>query len=822
MAPRPHGRLDLNRDLIYRLREGSLGGIRLLRRPSDANAASRQPISRQPIRRQPTPSQEVTLSRKSTITPLLVTTMLAGVGPLSPVLAQESAAVGSFTVEQEEGAGEILFEADSVGRDEADGPIIAEGDVRAFFGQRYLRADRLTYDPESDVVTAEGNVSITDEDMETVFAGRVILSGDLRDGIAENFSALLAENARIAADSAIQEQGARTRLNRAVYTACNVCDSDGDAKTPTWRIKSLRVTRDLERKVIRFHHAFLEIKGVPILYTPFLQGPDPTVERQSGFLTPRVGASSRLGFNFELPYYFALSNSHDATFYPKFTAADGVLWQGEYRRRATNGYHVFQGGVIDFDNDSLADNGIPFNEQEIPGVRWHYFGRGYQNFGDHWRASYDVERVSDDTYLRRYDVERRGDLRQTLDRGRTNQLRSNARLARTGEHSRLTIDTFLFQGLRTSDDASTTPYILPLIDYEHRLTENYFGGDIALNANLASIYRIAGTDSQRFTASANWENDIITDSGHRFNFFGQIRSDAFFYQDLDQGTEICNDPNAACADDFFGLRTQDDNEFVGRLAPTVGAEWSFPVAKRTENARFIIEPRVQLVASPSGLNDDIIVNEDSQSIEFDYAGLFDWNKATGFDAFEDGQRANVGVSASAVWDSGIELEGSLGRQFRLQDTEAFDFSSGLGETSSDYVGSLNFRYKNIAGFENRFRFDDDGRFDRAESMAYFQAGPVRGNVSYVRLNEENVNANLIRREELSVATVAKIARHWTVGADWRLNLATDTTTRQSFSLGYEDECATFGITYRRDRTRTENLEPDNSVLVTFSLKSLVQ
>ena len=163
---------------------------------------------------------------------------------------------------------QVLFEADNVTRADENSPILAEGNVRAFFGKRYLRADRLEYNPLTDVIVANGNVSITDEDLETVFAGRVELTGDLRDGVAENFSALLEENARLAADNAVQEQGARTRLNNAVYTSCNVCKDDGDGKKPTWRIKALRVTRDKERRVVRFRHAFLEIKGVPILYAP--------------------------------------------------------------------------------------------------------------------------------------------------------------------------------------------------------------------------------------------------------------------------------------------------------------------------------------------------------------------------------------------------------------------------------------------------------------------------------------------------------------------------------------------------------------------------
>jgi len=737
-----------------------------------------------------------------------------------PAYAQDGAAE-TFGVED---ASEILFEADNVYRESDTAPIVAEGDVRAFFGERYLRADTLTYDPTTDVVVAEGNVSITDEDLETIFAGRVVISGDLRDGIAENFSALLVENARLAADSAVQEQGARTRLNRAVYTACNVCDREGEAKIPTWRIKSLRVTRDVERKVVRFHHAFFEIKGVPILYTPFLQGPDPSVERQSGFLTPRVGASSRLGFNFELPYYFALSNSEDATFYPKYTAEDGILWQGEYRRRFKEGYHVFQGGLIDGPNQPEPEPPDPgqLPVESTPGVRWHIFGRGYQEFGDHWRASYDIERISDREYLRQYDVVRRGDISQQLNRGATNQLRSNFRLARGGTDSRLTIDTYLFQGLREQDDSSTTPYVLPLIDYTHRF-KDIGGGDIDLNANIASIYRTAGTDSQRFTAAAHWDRDIITPGGHRFHLFAEARGDLFFFQDLDEGTEICSSPTASCAVDFPGLANGEETDFVSRFAPSVGAEWSYPLARNFAGARLIVEPRVQLVASPAGLNKAEIINEDSQSIEFDYAGLFDFNKATGYDAFEDGQRANIGVSTSATWDNGIELEGSVGRQFRIQTTDAFEFSSGLGEKSSDYVGSLNFRYKGLFGVENRFRLDGEtGNFARLESLGYFRAGPLRGNVSYIRLNEENVRANLVRREELTATGRLKFTRNWYAGGAWRLDLASDRTIRQDFTVGYQDECSTFAVTYRRDRTRTTNLEPDEAFLLTFTLRSLVQ
>jgi LPS-assembly protein len=750
--------------------------------------------------------------------------------PAPAVLAQDAPASNGRSAES--GDDQVLFEADIVQREYDDGPIIAEGDVRAYFGERYLRADKLIYDPATDIVIAEGNVSITDTNMETAFAGRVELSGDLRDGIAENFSALLEQNARLAADSAVREQGARTRLNRALYTSCNVCNSKGEAKTPTWRIKALRVTRDEERKVLRFHHAFLEIAGVPIIYAPYLQTPDPSVERMSGFLPPDIGASSRLGFNIEMPYYLAISNSQDATFFPKYTAEDGVLWQAEWRRRGENGYNVLSGGVIDAPNDTS----IPApNTKSTPGVRWHLFGRGHRDFGEHWRASYDFERVSDKEYLRQYDVERRGDLRQELDRSSTNQLRSNARLAWNQGSSHLTIDTYLFQGLRTQqsvqervvqgagriDDARTTPYVLPLIDFQHDFASKVAGGSVTARANIASLYRVQGIDSQRFTTSVEWDRNIITPGGHRFDFFAQARADLFSYQDLDQGTEFCFDGDALCAEDFPGFSTEKTTDIAARFAPTVGVEWSFPVARYFNDTRLVIEPRVQLVASSSGLNSDKILNEDSQSIEFDYAGLFEFNKSTGYDAFEDGQRMNVGVTAKADLANGMNIKGSIGQQIRLQETEAFRDSSGLGEKNSDIVGSLDFNYKRI-GLENRFRIDNNsGDFQRAEARGYYRGDRLRLGASYVRLNEENIANNLIPREELTVGAGLKLTRNWSVGSGWRRNLETNQTIQQTFALTYQDECFVLGLTYRRDRTRTANLEPDKAFLLTFSLKSLV-
>ncbi|MEM9168924.1 MAG: LPS assembly protein LptD [Pseudomonadota bacterium] len=710
---------------------------------------------------------------------------------------------------------EVLFEADEVRRDVDDGPIIAEGDVRAFFGERTLTADRLLYFPDTDVVVAEGGVAIVDANAETVFADRVELTGDLRDGLAGNFSALLEENARLAADNAVQEQGARTRLTKAVYTSCNVCDRDGDPKVPTWRIKALRVTRDRERRVVRFRHAFIEIKGVPIFYAPYIQGPDPSVERQSGFLTPLVGASRRLGFNVELPYYFAFSNHTDATLSPRYTGDAGTLWNLELRRRNRNGYHVFSGGIVDFDNTVPDENGdIPV---DVPGVRWNVFAQGHQNLTPKLQIGYDVERVSDDGFLRNYAILRRGDLRKELDTSNSLRLRTNAYLQYADGGTRLRVDGYLFQGLRPRDDASLTPYVLPQIDFRHQFQQRILGGRADIRANFASLQRTGGADTRRLSASADWEREHITRGGHRFAAFGQLRADGYFYQDLDEGNELSRGraltPTAAA----------DSTDLVGRFTPTFGAEWAYPLTRRFAGAQVFVEPRVQFVASPTGRNPDTILNEDSQSIEFDYAGIFDFNKATGFDRVEDGQRVNAGVLASAVFDNGLFVDGSIAQQYRFQDTEAFDPATGLGDTRSDYVGALDIRYKNRIGVENRFRFDDeDWSLERAESNAYLNFWRVRLNGYYVRLGAEQA-VNDEAREELTTRGRLRLTRNWSTGFSWRQDLEAGETLLQDYVLAYRDECSTLSLIIRRDFTEDEEagLGTDIAVLVQFTLRSLV-
>ncbi|MEL7027908.1 MAG: LPS assembly protein LptD, partial [Pseudomonadota bacterium] len=419
----------------------------------------------------------------------------------------------------------VLFEADSLGRESEDGPIIAEGDVTAFFGDETLSADRVSYDPDTEVVTAEGDVALTTMQGNVFYADRIELSGDLRDGIATSFRALLDDDARLAAQYAVRRRGAVNQLRRAVYSACDVCEEGGRPKTPTWRLRAVRVTQNEERKTITYRHMFFDLKGVPVLYAPYFQQPDPSVERQSGFLTPNAGTSTEIGAFFELPYYFALSSSYDLTLAPLYTSDDGILWKGEWRQRFGSGDYIFQGGVIQAEEpqDAVADPDAP-SPDEV--ARWHIFGEGDFDITEKWAAGFELARTSDDTYIRRYDIEPQGALRSEDTRFDSTRLTTNVDARRLTENSRLDIDTFFFQGLRPTDDQGLTPYVLPLVSYTHDIKPPIIGGRGVLRGNLLSLQRTEGVDTRRISIAGDWRRSRTSRNGQLLTAFAELRAAA--------------------------------------------------------------------------------------------------------------------------------------------------------------------------------------------------------------------------------------------------------------------------------------------------------
>lgn len=133
---------------------------------------------------------------------------------------------------------------------------------------------------------------------------------------------------------------------RAEESSWTPCRCDGD-EAPDWGFRSRRNFAQ-EGGYVDFQDAVLEIKGIPVLYVPYLKIPIKG-ERQSGFLMPTFGFESRSGNIYSQPVYLDLGKSRDATLTTDVFENRGTRVGLEYRQqfRTYSGVELRLEGIRD-------------------------------------------------------------------------------------------------------------------------------------------------------------------------------------------------------------------------------------------------------------------------------------------------------------------------------------------------------------------------------------------------------------------------------------------------------------------------------------------
>ncbi|MBI5604637.1 MAG: LPS-assembly protein LptD [Deltaproteobacteria bacterium] len=113
------------------------------------------------------------------------------------------------------------------------------------------------------------------------------------------------------------------------YKIMNGTLTSCDGENVPWEIRSKELLVTIDGYGQAWHPTF-RIKKMPVLYAPYALFPAKTT-RQSGFLIPEPGYSSRDGLTLNLPFYWAISGNTDATFYEYMMSRRGFMQGAEYR-----------------------------------------------------------------------------------------------------------------------------------------------------------------------------------------------------------------------------------------------------------------------------------------------------------------------------------------------------------------------------------------------------------------------------------------------------------------------------------------------------------
>jgi LPS-assembly protein len=678
-------------------------------------------------------------------------------------------------------SGHVLMQADEVLYDTEAEIVVARGKVEIAKGDRILLCDELVYERKTGTVRASGNVALTNAKGDTSFASSVTLDEDLSEGIAEDLGILLADDSRLAAHFATRHAGHVNELRRVVFTPCKVC-KEKDGPPVLWQIRADRVTHDEERKTITYRNAYLDFYGIPVFYTPYFVHPDPSIERKTGLLAPTFGRSTDLGFMAELPVFWNISPSLDATLRPVFLTQENPVLKADIRHRIPAGHYELEMSGTYVDKRNNLGQVVPGEE-----FRGHLFGRGRFAFAKTWYTGFDVELTTDDTYLRRYDI-----FNET-------RLQTNLYAERFWNRNSLVIDSFWFQGLRVNDIQQQIPFIVPLIRHIQYFDAPGIGGQIKLQSNALVLERQKGTDSRRLSTQIEWSRRWIASLGQLFEPNLSLRGDVY-HTDNAPGPLL---PGVTRA-----------SEVIARGQPKASLTWRWPLMRTGVRMSQLVEPVAQVIYRPEGGNHAVIPNEDSLAFEFGEDNLFDENKLPGIDRWEDGSRANVGLHLALYGARSGVVDMLIGQSFSFNEMAGFGARSGLDRRESDYVGRLRVSPHPNLSIIHRFRLDQNTlKIEKNQLDVRSVFGPLSLEGSYARLEQTLSSAVPTTREEFTGEIGVDFLTYWRLSAQTRRDINLNRTVQNAASLGYTDECFIFELRWIQDYTTDRDVPPTNGFFV---------
>jgi len=525
----------------------------------------------------------------------------------------------------------------------ADGALVLIGNAEAQRGAQRLRAERITYDEATGISTAEGQVRYDQPSLRILGShGTLWMDEDRGEMYNTRFWFYDRHGRGEAKKTWLMEPGV-TKYRSASYTTCPQ-DSN------TWMVRGSKVTIDENVGAGTVRNARLAIKGVPVLYSPYLSFPIDD-RRKTGFLTPSIGSSDNSGLEIRTPFYINIAPNYDATITPRYLEDRGTQLITDFRYLRPN-----QEGKISVEY---------LNSDDITGDnRSRITLKDKSRFGPNLTTGISYDRVSDKKYLQ--------DLGDSLSLASVSFLKRGANLEYTTSWWQLGAQVDDYQTLDQTIAESSRPYqLLPRVTFRPTPPLRPLGLESALNSELVRF-----DASQRVTADRVdlWPElsrplrrsafEITPKAGVRYTTYKLDK----------QGPGVSNSLSRTTP--FFSL---DNTVFFERSLELGGSSYTQT-----------LEPRM-FYLYVKGSNQDDIPQFDASQPTFSYRELFEVNRFNGADRMGDANQLALAVTTRFLDpDTGAEkLRASVGELFYFANRNVtLDNSAPQEENRSDIAGEM--------------------------------------------------------------------------------------------------------------------------------------
>ena len=549
----------------------------------------------------------------------------------------------------------------------------------------------------------------------------------------------------------------KKRLVNARYTTCEPGVDD-------WYIKAKEIELDDYTESGTAKNAYVEFKGVPLLYTPWMSFSFNN-ERKSGLLAPTIGTTSRSGFETLIPYYINIAPDMDATVGARYLSKRGLQLQGEFRYLGENYSGI--DNLEYLDNDSL--NG---------GSRYYANISHSHNLGAGWSAGYNLEKVSDDQYFSEMST-------RIISTSRVN-LPQEGRVDYVGNVWRF---NGLVQKYQTLDDINFPYERLPQLTLSANKEWDY------VNTDLYSQYAYFDRDNKAPLAATGSRlvayPSITAPFTQPYGFITPkvgVHMTRYSLQDnnfMINGAKVSNNSDSRTLPIFS-------------LDSGLYFERDVKIVKNRYTQTF--EPRMFYVYIPNK-KQDLLPVFDTALADLNLTTLFTENQFTGDDRINNANQVSLAFTTRMIdKNSGIErISATIGQRFYFEDQKVvLPGGSVSQQNSSDVIAGLTARLSNKWNLDAFGQYNTDGK------------GLVRGNVLARYNPEPGKLLNIGYRYTQDFLEQVNISGQWPLSRGWygvgRLNYSVrESRPIESLAgLEYDAGCWQARTVIQRVETATAN------------------
>lgn len=567
--------------------------------------------------------------------------------------------------------------------------------------------------------------------------------------------------------NSIINSDAQTEIKNGVFTTCKKRDD-----CPPWELSAKKIIHDKKKKTINYENVLLKIYDKPVVYFPKFQHPDPTVTKQSGFLTPSIKNSFNKKSFLSLPYYFVISDNKDATFSPRFYNGDELLLQTEYRQ-------------TDYKTNHISDFSLKIDGDKK--LKNHFFYKYNRKFNlDNFIESFvdlKIQTTSKDTYLKKNKI-------KSVLIDNENFLENSAKFNLSTNNTSATIETIVYEDLNKGD-SDRFEYIMPKLDLIKELNNktNLSGDFIFKSQALAKNYNTNVLEKINI-------NNLV------FKSIPQITTKGFYnnYEFI-----IRNSNTSAENSELYKNK---DNIYLSGL---MQLNSSLPLVKENRNYKKILNPKLALKLSPNYTKD-----HRSDDNKIDINNIYSIDRIQKKDMVEGGLSLTYGNDFT-IFDKKNSTDifnFKIANNLRLKENKDLPINSQIGQKTSSILNEISYKPNDIVKFKYTSSIKNNLTDINYENLiTEFRVNNLVTSFDYLNQNNSSVNNSSF----LTNKTEFLIDSSNSLTFSTRRNKTIDLTEYYNLAYQYKNDCLLASIEYGKDYYIDRDVKPNESLFFKLTI-----